>query len=428
MSEYRYNINFPWETLDEWQKDYINQPPEQDCFLLTARQVGKTTAMSIKAVELCVNKFKKGENILIAALTEKQAFMMLAKALAYAQVKYPRALCKGKDRPTMHHIEFENGTNIFCYAAGQTGEGLRGFTIKKLMIDEGSRMHEQFFVSVVPMLSVVRGSMDIASTPCGKQGYFFECSEDPHFKKYFVPADKCPRHSKEFLEREAARMTKLQFAQEYNAMFLDELKQFFSTELIRKCMTIQQESLLTSFSSPADKFLGVDVARLGDDLSVLVSMERIERKKIKMFDIKILDKTLTTETTRQILELDKKYRYRKIYIDDGGLGVAVFDPLLMHDQTKRKVIAINNASRSLDKDDKHKSRLMKEDLYNNLKRLMEQGQVAIFEDDRIMASMSSIQYEYDERGNMKVHGSDNHVAEALIRAAWCMMDKSLNLW
>lgn len=40
-----YNLNCPWETLDDWQKEYINTDPEQDCFLLTARQVGKTTSM-----------------------------------------------------------------------------------------------------------------------------------------------------------------------------------------------------------------------------------------------------------------------------------------------------------------------------------------------------------------------------------------------
>ena len=84
-----YDINRPWQTLDPWQKEYIyNTNPDQDCFLLTGRQVGKTTAMSIKAVELCNNHFKRGEFILIAATTEKQAYHMLAKALAYAQEKY----------------------------------------------------------------------------------------------------------------------------------------------------------------------------------------------------------------------------------------------------------------------------------------------------------------------------------------------------
>ena len=64
---------------------------------------------------------------------------------------------------------FKNGTGILCYAAGETGEGQRGFTIKKLMIDEGSRMSEEYFIASMPMLSVINGSMDISSTPAGKR-------------------------------------------------------------------------------------------------------------------------------------------------------------------------------------------------------------------------------------------------------------------
>src|SRR3990167_9668126 len=95
--EKEYNLARPWTTLDDWQKEYIFETdPNKDCFLLCGRQVGKTTAMSIKAVELCVNHYKKGEFILINSITEKQAYHMLAKALAYAQAKYSKFIMKGK--------------------------------------------------------------------------------------------------------------------------------------------------------------------------------------------------------------------------------------------------------------------------------------------------------------------------------------------
>ena len=127
-----YDINRPWLSLDPWQKEYIyNTQPNQDNFLLCGRQVGKTTAMSIKAVELCVKHFKKGEFVLINSITEKQAYHMLAKARVYAEELYPKQIImKGDDKPTKHRLMFKNGTGILCYAAGERGEGLRGFTIK----------------------------------------------------------------------------------------------------------------------------------------------------------------------------------------------------------------------------------------------------------------------------------------------------------
>ena len=86
IQEITFDINRPWLSLDQWQKDYcFSSETDRNCFLLCGRQVGKTTAMSIRAVELCVNHYKKGEFVLINSITEKQAYHMLAKAQAYAE-------------------------------------------------------------------------------------------------------------------------------------------------------------------------------------------------------------------------------------------------------------------------------------------------------------------------------------------------------
>src|SRR3990167_1067686 len=292
-----YDINRPWETLDDWQKEYIyNTHPEEDCFLLTGRQVGKTTAMSIKAVELCVNQFKKGEYILICSITEKQAYHMLAKALAYAQVKYGKQIEKGVDRPTMHKILFKNGTGVLCYAAGETGEGLRGYTIKKLMIDEGSRMSDEFFIAVSPMLSVIKGSMDIASTPCGKVGFFYKCSLDEKFKKFFVSAEDCPRHDKEFLDGEKERLSRLAYAQEYLAIFTDELRRLFDDEVIKRICCLKRIEVRYK----GKMYLGVDVAGLGEDECAFAVLERLLSGLIEQRANFTLKRLFTIDTSRKI--------------------------------------------------------------------------------------------------------------------------------
>lgn len=434
-----YNLLVPWETLDPWQKKYIGTDPGKDCFLLCSRQSGKTTAMSIKAVELCVKSFKKGAFVLILSITEKQAYIMLAKALAYAIIKYPKVLItKGNDKPTKHKINFKTGTGILCYAAGETGEGLRGFTIKKLMIDEGSRMSEEFFIAVTPMLSVIGGSMDIASTPFGtknKDGsrkFFYKCSKDDHFVKFYVSAEDCPRQSKEFLKREEERMTEAQYAQEYKAQFMEELYQYFSNSLIQKVMVIPKSEVFPNFlssqNSRDDTFLGVDIARMGEDLIVLISLSR-RRKRLRMIDMEIRRKQRLTETARLILEKHKKYNYKKIYIDTTGQGWGVFDILFEDNQTRRKVVSIENVKKSIEMDDFKKEgmkkKTFKEDLYENLKILMEQGKIELFDDPEIRNSLSSIQYD-EETG--KTFGNNTHIAEALVRAAWCMKDKSLKVF
>jgi len=424
-----YDINRPWLSLDNWQKDYIETAPEQDCFLLCGRQVGKTTAMSIKAIELCINNFKKGEFILICSITEKQAYHMLAKALTYASEKYPKEICKGKDKPTMHKLLFKNGTGIFCYAAGETGEGLRGYTIKKLMIDEGSRMSEEFFIAVSPMLSIVEGSMDIASTPFGKkhkdgsEKFFYKCSQDNRFKKFYISAEDCPRHKKEFLEEQKIKMSKLAYAQEFLAIFTDELRRLFDDDLINKiCIKKRDERFIVNSNSKY--YIGVDVAGLGDDECAFEIVEKRSDKKIIQKENILEKRNYTTDTSKKIIELNRIFRFSKIGVDDGGIGFGVYSELMQNDATKRKTEALNNASRITDKDGERSKKLLKEDMYYNLLVLMENSKIELLDDDEIKASLSSVQ---EDEG--KIYASYNHPAEGIVRGVWLASNsKDLNIF
>lgn len=423
MNEIKFDINRPWASLDDWQKDYIyNTHPEENTFLLCGRQVGKTTAMSIRAVELCLKHFKKGEYILICSITEKQGYHLLAKCLAYAQEKYGKRIKKGKEKPTMHKINFDNGTGILSFAAGETGEGLRGYTIKKLMIDEGSRMSEEFFIAVSPMLSVVQGSMDIASTPCGKKGFFYECSKDEKFKKFYVSAEDCPRHKKEFLEYQKEKLTKLAYAQEYLAVFTDELKRLFSEELIKKCCRLKRDEN----AKRGIFYLGVDVAGMGKDECTFELFEKkgdiiLQRENI------IEKRNYTTDTTKRIMILNKSYNeIKKIGVDDQGVGFGVFSELINESETKRKTIALNNSARAINKEKTQNKKLMKEEMYFETLRLMEEGKIRFLDDDEVIASLSSIQFDTDGK---KIFGSYSHITEGIIRAIWLASNsKDLNIF
>jgi hypothetical protein len=414
----KFDIDKPWLTLDPWQQKYINT--EGNCFLCCGRQSGKTTAMSIKFGERAAKN--PNRKILMVAYTEKQAYNLFFKTLMYLETRYPEKICRGRDKPTQHEIMLKNGSQIMCYAAGLKGEGIRTFTVTDLVIDEAAPMAREVFVATMPMLSVTEGTLDISSTPRGKAGFFYECSKRDDFTKFFISAEDCPRHDKEFLAQQREVMTKLEYAQEYLAQFLDELRQFFPDELINRCMTKKRNDFY-----PRDKnYMGVDVARMGEDESVIISVVK-NNDKIIMFDMEIIKKMRLTELAKIIKFLDERNNYKKIYIDTTGMGWGVFDQLLEEDQTKRKVVSVENAQKSLDHADESKKRIFKEDLYNNLLNLMENNKIELFSEAEIALSLKSVQYEYSE-GNLKIFGDYTHIAEALVRAAWCSKDKSLNIY
>ncbi len=426
----KYDITRPWLSLDPWQKTYCFDPdPNADNFLLTGRQVGKTTAMSIRSVELCLNHYKKGEFVLINSITEKQAYHMLAKSMVYAMEKYPdQIVTKGKNKPTKHIINFKNGTGILCYAAGETGEGLRGFTIKKIMSDEGSRMSEEYFIATLPALSVIRGSLDIASTPAGKkhkdgsEKFFYKCSKDPTFKKTFVSGEDCPRHTKEFLAKAKDRLSKLAYAQEFLAVFTDELRRLFDDDMIKNNCVIKRKDVCVVNRS-SKYYLGVDVAGFGLDECTYEVFEKTHDKKIIHVESIVEKRNYTTDTTKKIISLNETYNFRQIGIDDGGIGFGVFSELMQDKKTKRKTIALNNSSRPIDNEGKKGKRILKEEMYINLQIKMERETIQLLNDNEVKDSLSTIQH--DEG---KIFGSNSHVAEGMIRGIWLAeKDKTLNI-
>jgi hypothetical protein len=422
-----YDILKPWLTLDDWQKKYIET--EGNCFLLCGRQCGKTTAASIKFGRRAATK--PNSSILMIALTERQSYNLFFKTLMYLEACYPRMIKRGKDKPTKHSINLTNGSKIMCHPAGIGGEGLRTYTCTDLVIDEAAPMAREVFISVTPMLAVTGGSMDIMSTPRGKEGYFYECSKKDSFTKFYISSEDCPRHDKKFLDEEKKSMSELEYAQEYLAVFLDDLKRVFSDEWLKKVCVLKRPSMI---DKRFPHYIGVDIARMGKDDSSFEIIKKVDKQHLYQVESMITSKTLLTETCKKIIELDKLYDFRQIYLDagSGGLGVSVLDFLLDVDSTKRKVVAVNNRDRSYDKDDQKKTKILKEDLYNNLLGLGERGEIQLLDDDELILSFKSIQYEWvKSAGNktrLRIFGNYSHIVEGVIRAAFCVKDKRLNIW
>lgn len=421
--------------LDPWQKEVLDY--DGNCAIRSSRQAGKSTIIAIKAAMFALKHPES--TVLIVAAVERQALLLFEKTLNFLLDNFSTEIKQGKEKPTKHQINLENGAKIYSVPCGLCGTGIRGYTVDLLIIEECAYVPEPVFQAIMPMLAVSKGKIVALSTPFGRGGFFYDCFNDPAFKTWHIKWTECPRIDKEFIEHERKRMSKVAFAQEYEAEFVDELKQFFPTELIQKCMVLQREQGKSLYheSSPLhpfslfgsqDYFCGVDVARLGEDETVLLSVLRINRERIKMIDMEVTRKTLLTETIHRVKKANQKYNYKRIYIDTTGIGSGVFDPMLQDKELKRKVVAIENAKRSLDREDKNSKRLMKEDLYNNVLVLMEQNRLELFDDPEIMLSLKSVQYEYGDDGKFHIWASNGHIIEALVRACWCMRDKSNALW
>src|SRR3990167_10147971 len=172
--------------LDEWQKRILET--EGNIVLRSGRQAGKSTIISIKAAEYAVANPNK--SIMIIASVERQAYLLLERTLTYLYENYKDKIKKGKDKPTKHEIKFKNGSIIRCLPTGQSGYGIRGYTVHLLIVDEAAFVNEDVWQAVTPMLSVSAGIMILLSTPHGKQNFFYRCFNDDSFSKFHINSEE----------------------------------------------------------------------------------------------------------------------------------------------------------------------------------------------------------------------------------------------
>lgn len=417
---------------DNWQKRVLDH--EGNVTIRAGRQSGKSEVISEKAVRFALEN--AGTTTLVIAAAQRQSGLIFEKIRGRIEER----IRLGEDlfpldkklKPTMTRIVLSNGSRIYCVPAGRTGYSIRGFTIDLLIADEAAYIPEQVWLAVTPMLAVSKktrgfGWLITISTPFGKGGFFYNNHHDKGFLAVHVSSEDCPRIDKGFLAKERKRMSKLQYAQEYLAEFIDDYRQYFPTVLIKKCMSFIEWSLSTDYRKGASYYLGLDVARYGGDENAFVIGEYY-KKKLKIVKVFTTSRVSITDTVGRVLDTHRHFGFKKIFVDDSGVGGGVTD-MLQDKIGKHRVVGLNNASKRVSMQGEDRSRgILKEDLYSNALVLMETGQVELINDLDLLRSMKSITFEYTDSGRVKIFGSYSHLAEAFIRACWCVKERGLSLF
>ena len=434
-------------TYDPWQEKFLKA--KGDKILCTGRQVGKSVICGKDAADYAVSH-PESQPIVMIAPTERQAYGLFEKTLQYLLDNHPKEVIKkGLKRPTKTKIELRNGVKIFCVPVGASGLGIRFITCGRLYVDEASRMPEDVWAAIEPALLTTGGDTILLSTPFGAQGEFWRTwiNQDKaydSFTRFSIDSEKVVRNRKICetwtekqrdkalikLEQAKKRKSKKEYAQEYMGEFVEDLHRWFSDELIQQTCILKRRG---SIERGKNYYMGCDIARMGEDEGTIEILEKIDSNNIIQVESFVTRKKLTTDTENNILAKDRIWNCKKIWIDAGSgtLGVSILDHLLINPQTRDKIEAINNRQRSMDKSDNSKTKIMKEDLYSNLLALMEQMRIKLLDDDDVIESLRSVQYEYvmkqDQPTKLRIFGNYTHIAEGLIRAAFCGSGKDLNI-
>jgi hypothetical protein len=227
-------------TPDPWQAEVLRAIDER-MILNCARQVGKSTVAAIMALHRLL--FFPSSLILLVSPSQQQSSELFRKTMDFLKLLPIKPKMVEENKLSM---QVKNGSRIVSLP-GDEGN-IRGYSRVSLIIeDEASRVSDDLYRAVRPMLAVSSGRLVLMSTPFGKRGHFYEeWQNGSNWYKVSIPATECQRITPQFLEQERNSLGEWWFEQEYMCKFVEAEDQFFRHNEIMEALDYEIEPISLS--------------------------------------------------------------------------------------------------------------------------------------------------------------------------------------
>lgn len=395
-----------------------------------ATRAGKSLAVAIGVILLAM--FRSGERIRLIAPTEEHTkivmgyvidhifdneiftSMLMIDTRGQGAERLKKALSKQK-------IRIRNDTEIMTITANISSQGRSaiGWGGSMVIVDEGEQIPTQIMVTKI--MRMLGDSPDSAIFMIGnpvKYGFMYDKSTNPKWAYNRIDWRVCVkegRMTQEFVDEQRDAMNENEFKIWYEAQWPDEVEnQLFPLKALKKMFApLTQFELDLLKTEPSEKHLGIDVARFGNDLTVL--QPRWTYGDIHfLMPPKSFGKKNTMFTVGETLNMDKSEEFEFINVDDPGVGGGVVDRLKEVNQTMGRAVSFvagespHKHDWALNKrEEENNKRYLNKKSYwfNNFARLAEKGNVRVVPSQYSQVLHSQLQqlfYEYTSNGHMKV--------------------------
>ena len=358
--------------LKPWQRDgfdYLSKQKNSGRTLIVKakRQVGKSwLANSLLLDYASLNTVSAVIEPTIAQ--SRRMFKQIVKAVGRL------GIIESANASTLE-ITFTNGSEIL-FKSAQQGDALRGFTVTGiLIIDEMAFIEDETIDILMPLVDANNACILMISTPLFSSGRFYEEYISDGFNKLVLDWNKYD--TSEFLsatklEEYRKRLSPNKFKSEYLGQFITENGLLFNN----------LEGCIGKPSSDDLIYIGIDFATgSGSDYTSIVG---INKDGEQVFIERIKD-TPPTKQVEWLANIINKYKVAKILAEKNSIGAVYIDML------KRKIkVPITNWVTS------NKS---KKDLVTTLQMALENNQITILEDEKMLDELRKYQAEVNLKTN-----------------------------
>jgi hypothetical protein len=198
---------------DPWQVEVL-EGGHPRLLLNCCRQAGKSTVVAMLGLVEAV--FVPYTKVLLVSRSHRQSAELFRIVLDF----YRRLGSPLLQRRTREELQLSNYSRIVSLPCRE--DTIRGYSHVRLMvIDEASRVPDDLYRAVSPMLAVSEGRLICLSTPHGKRGFFYDAwaRGGTDWARIEVPAERISRIRPEVLARERRLLGEATYRQEYGCSF-----------------------------------------------------------------------------------------------------------------------------------------------------------------------------------------------------------------
>lgn len=234
-------------TPDPWQERLLCSGSSRH-LLNCSRQSGKSTIAALKALHRAL--FWPASLVLVVSPSQRQSGELFRKILGLVGRLEPRP-----ELPEENKLSLGLPNESRVVSLPSNAATVRGFSGASLIIeDEAAFVRDDFYAAIRPMLATTAGALLLMSTPFGKRGHFFDAwaNGGDAWERTSIPAEQCPRITKEFLAGERAALGDWRFRQEYGCEFVDAADSFFSYDEVQGAVDDGVAPLFGAVSAAAE--------------------------------------------------------------------------------------------------------------------------------------------------------------------------------
>ncbi len=281
-------------------------------------------------------------------------------------------------------------------------DALQGFHAEHLLflIDEASGVATKIFEVAFGALTTADARFLLTGNPTHTSGFFWETFNKyrQSWVRFTLSCLDSPNVKEEYITKMRQQYGKE--SNEYRVRVLGEFPtassmQFIDSELVAGAMARYSEvEANTERYDFAPRFLGVDVARYGDDSSVVYLRQGIFCKLL--YTIKDID---THSLACRVATLSTEYACSEIFVDLAGVGAGVFDYLYNHGYPAQGVEFAGKASEGVYFN-------KRAELWGRLREWLRCGG-ALPVSEELRTDLTVIEFEYDVRERIKLERKES---------------------